>query len=332
MHLTIIIPTYNEHLHIEDSLNSILTNDWDFSDTEILISDGGSNDGTREILDKFKSSHSFITILSNSQKKQVYALNQMIAASTGNYIIRCDAHSIYPRSYIKSLVTQLESDSELGNVGLPVMTVSADSSIKATAISKALQIPAGVGVSHRNLLSITTPTLVDTLLFGAWPREIFSEVGLFDEGFIRGQDYEHNMRVKKAGRKVMVIPGEPLRYLARSNYTQLSKMIYQYASCKPQVIKKHSELPNIRSLIPLFFYLTLFFSIFISSALTAVILITYLSFIVISSIKTGERATTVKYIVTSLFIMHASHAAGTFYGFIYYILLKKQSKPWDHSR
>ena len=82
-------------------------------------------------------------------------------------------------------------------VGGCIETVSDGIIGRAIAIAQSSLFGVG-GVKFRNNSS-NKPTYVDTLAFGAHKREIFSEIGGYDEEMISNQDDEFNCRAIQAG-------------------------------------------------------------------------------------------------------------------------------------
>jgi len=95
--ITAICPTYNEANYIEKVLkffiNAIPKN------KELFIIDGGSDDGTKEIVNKWAEKYSNVHLLDNPNKFVPFALNIGISKSKGDPIIRLDAHTEYEEDY-----------------------------------------------------------------------------------------------------------------------------------------------------------------------------------------------------------------------------------------
>jgi len=85
---------------------------------EIIVADGGSNDGTIAIIQEFFREHNDlkITIISNPKRIIPSAINLGIQASHGEIIVRMDAHSYPHNDYIERCVEILE-DGLADNVG-----------------------------------------------------------------------------------------------------------------------------------------------------------------------------------------------------------------------
>lgn len=314
--VSIIVPTHNEADFIQRCLDSILVGCQGLS-AEILVIDGMSTDQTRDILQKYVESHG-IKLIDNKEIYQVYALNIGVTQSRGRFIIRCDAHSEYPPAYIKNLISYLEEDKcgLIGNVGSPYKTTTSAQSKLSKGVSLAMASKVGVGLSHRTSSTIASPLEVDTLLFGAWRRDIFERVGLFDTNYIRGQDYEHNLRIRECGLKVVMVPGEPFEYYTRPTFAKLRKMVFQYAYVKGQLIRKRKKLPNTRSLLPLAFFSFVLTSLICRQEIAWVALGTY-STVVVAAGLTKIRASgpvSALGMIAAVPQMHLFHAAGVLTG------------------
>ncbi|KTG22202.1 hypothetical protein AUR67_03840 [Pseudoalteromonas sp. XI10] len=316
--LSIIIPVFNEEKFIAKCLDSIIQQDFGDMKVEFLLSDGGSTDSTKKIINKYILQDSRVKVFDNKKKFQVYALNQLVREAAGEYIIRCDAHALYENGYFISLVNYLKNNTDVGNVGSKVETVTASSDEIPQLIAIALGSKYGVGSSHRNLTS-NEPIEVDTVLFGAWRSSLFKEVGDFDETFVRGQDLEHNIRIVKSGLKVVQINGPKVTYFARDKVSKLFNMMKQYASVKPFIFMKHGIFPTLRSLIPFSFYLSLIFLCLISPVSAFGLICVYLLYLFSGAYKEIQNRNTFSkfsfFKLGTLFIVqHIGHAYGMLIG------------------
>ena len=95
--VSVIIPVYNEERYISDCLVSLIKQDYQKDDLEIICVDGISTDKTRQIIQDFSDQHHNIRLLENPDRIVSHALNAGIKASSGDVILRIDAHCIYPK-------------------------------------------------------------------------------------------------------------------------------------------------------------------------------------------------------------------------------------------
>ncbi|MGM7552405.1 glycosyltransferase family 2 protein [Myroides odoratimimus] len=260
--ISIICPIYNEEKYIADCIESIINQDIDKTNIELLLVDGMSNDNTRNIVLDYNSKYPWIQLLDNPQKIVPTAMNIGINTAIGDIIVRIDAHAEFPTNYVSELVKQLKV---LGadNVGAICETLPANESLEAKAIATALSSSFGMGNSYFRI-GASKVMEVDTVPFGCFKKSTFDKVGLYDEELIRNQDDELNARIIKYGGKIYLIPNIIVKYFARDTIKKTRKMFYQYGLYKPLVNKKLGSPATIRQFFPMLFVLGLIFGAFFS--------------------------------------------------------------------
>jgi glycosyltransferase involved in cell wall biosynthesis len=246
--VTVILPVRNEVAHISACLDSILASAHPAERLEILVVDGMSEDGTRELLERYVAQYPRVRLLDNPRRVVPAALNIGVRAATGDIVVRMDGHVVYPPEYIPRLVAAL-LEGGADNVGPCLITLPADGSSRAQAIAIAMSHPFGVGMS-RFRIGAREPCEVDTVPFGCFRREIFKRVGMFDEELIRNQDDEFNHRIITRGGHVWLIPDVVCYYYARRSLRKLARMFYQYGVFKPLVARKVGRIMTTRQLVP----------------------------------------------------------------------------------
>ena len=146
--VTVIVPCRNEgQVDRRRACNRSSTTTIPQDRLEVLVVDGMSNDGTRQVIESFAARYPRLRLVSNEKKITPAALNLGIAAAGGSVIVRMDAHVEYPGNYISSLVKLLEQ-SGADNVGGVCRTLPAGDSAVAKAIAFGMSHPLGVGNSH----------------------------------------------------------------------------------------------------------------------------------------------------------------------------------------
>lgn len=249
MKISIVIPCRNERRHIEVFLDSLLRQSFDCDwEIEILVADGMSDDGTREMLRQYMLKAPSVQMIDNPGRIVSTGLNAAIAASTGEIIIRMDAHTVYATDYIRQCVTVLRQTGA-DNVGGPWIARGTGS--MGRAIAAAFQSPfcAGGGKSHNP----SYEGEADTVYLGCWRRSAFERFGLFDPELVRNQDDEFNFRIRRGGGRLFQSPRIQSYYTPRSSLVAVFKQYLQYGFWKVAVMRKHGSVASWRHLVPALF-------------------------------------------------------------------------------
>jgi glycosyltransferase involved in cell wall biosynthesis len=253
--VSIVVPCRNEAHYIAECLDSVLACDYPQDRLEVLVVDGMSDDGTRQVLADYCTRYPVIRVIDNPRRITPVALNLAIRAARGDVVVRMDAHVVYPRNYVSRLVAALD-EFKADNVGAVLRTLPANERPMGRAIAIGMSHPFGVGTSYFRI-GTDQPRWVDTIAFFCVRRETFDRVGLFDEELIRHQDGEFNARLIGSGGRILLIPDVVSYYYARATLRQVGRMFYQYGYFKPLVAKKLGRFMTLRQLIPPGFVLAL---------------------------------------------------------------------------
>jgi cellulose synthase/poly-beta-1,6-N-acetylglucosamine synthase-like glycosyltransferase len=248
--VSIVIPTRNEEKYIEKCLDSIIANDYPKDKLEVLVVDGMSEDKTRDVVKKIAKRCKFIKLLDNLNRVTPIALNIGIKNAEGDIIIILSAHSTIAPDFVAKNVEYLQ-ETEASCVG-GIMQTRGDTSFLGKIISLAMSSPFGVGNAMFRI-GVKKPTYVDTVPFGAYKKEVFSKIGLFDEELVRNQDDEFNLRLIKNGGKILLVPEIVSYYYARDSLSKLWRMYFQYGYFKIRVIQKIDAIFTVRQVIPSLF-------------------------------------------------------------------------------
>ncbi len=223
--VSIIIPCRNEREFIGKCLDSVLANDFPKEELEILVVDGMSEDGTREIVAEYAQRYPFIRLIDNPHRVTPYALNIGIAASRGEIVMRIDAHAVYSAEYVRRCVESLilyVAD----NVGGIRRSIPRDDSLRGKAIAECMSHRFGVGGSRYRYVNLTEPEAVDVVPFFCCRKEKLLELGGFNERLTRNQDMDFNNRLRRAGGKMLIVPGATCFYYQRTDWTSFLKRAF----------------------------------------------------------------------------------------------------------
>ena len=257
--VTVIMPVRNEGSFIRQSLTAVLEQDYPKEKMEILVVDGMSEDETRKIVRELMNRSQNVYLIDNPEWIVPTAMNRAIWFAHGEIIIRVDGHCVIPPDYVAKCVEWLQSK-DIDCVGGVLETLGV--SKVAEAIALAQSSPFGVGgVAFRT--NPVTARYVDTVAFGAYKREVFNKIGLFDEELVRNQDDEFNFRLIQAGGKIWLDPSLKVKYYSRSSFRKLWKQYFEYGFYKVRVIQKRRGVPAWRHLVPPIFVLAVLLSLFV---------------------------------------------------------------------
>jgi glycosyltransferase involved in cell wall biosynthesis len=242
--ISVVVPCYNEEQFIGPCLDSVL-DPYVLANTEILVIDGRSPDRTRDIVSGYARRHPIVRLLDNPDRLQSAGLNVGLAAARGQIIVRLDAHSTYPPSYVETCVRLLER-MDAANVGGVMEPVG--STPFTDAVARAMMHPLGIGNSkfhHGNFSGY-----VDTCYLGTLHRDVFDRVGTYDPNAHPAEDAELNCRILESGRRIYLDSAIRVRYQPRASWAKLATQFFWYGRGRCYVIQKHLRLMSLGRLAP----------------------------------------------------------------------------------
>ncbi|MHC4204932.1 MAG: glycosyltransferase family 2 protein [Planctomycetota bacterium] len=325
--VTIIMPIRNEAGYIERAIRSVLDNDYPAEKMEILIVDGMSNDGTREIVAKRAKTDSRIMMLDNPRRIAATAMNIGLKAARGDLFIRIDGHVEIPADFITKSIRCLHEHPQAWVAGGNIKTVA--NNFTGRAVASAMQSPIGVGNSRFRLGDYEG--WVDTLAFGTHYMWIVDKIGYFDEELVRNQDDEFNLRIILAGGKIWMSKAIQSTYFSRGSLHKLWKQYFQYGFWRIRTLQKHKRPASFRQLVPLLFVLSLLLPalagflwkpIWILLAIEAAL---YVLGLMIGALGVGRKSGW-RYapLAPAVFaILHFAYGLGSLWGIVRFSILRK---------
>ncbi len=244
--VTVVVPVRNEAKHIEACVRALLAQRDLPAQYEVLVVDGDSDDGTRDILDRIAFEDRRLRVLSNPKRIVPTALNVGIRSSTADIIIRVDGHTVVADDFVRQNLQLLEEHPEAWSVGGPI--AHRGSSDRARGIAAAMSSPIGVGGARHRFENYEG--YAEGTAFPAFRRWVFDKIGLFDEDLVRNQDDELNFRITRGGGLVFISPRVKHTYYVRDSFKALFQQYLQYAYWKVVVMRKHGRVISPRHLVP----------------------------------------------------------------------------------
>jgi GT2 family glycosyltransferase len=217
--ISIVIVTYNSDLFIQQCLDSLLSQSFFRSDSEIIIIDNNSSDGTKKILHSFQNKPGLNIIFNKKNLGYTKACNQGIKISEGKYALLLNPDTQMFDESFERIIHYMESHPDTAVAGPKLFY--ADKSLQyscrtfptpITFIMRALHIGSNSRIMKRHLMQDfdhKKPFEVDWLLGSCMliRKDSLKKVGLLDEKyFLYYSDIDFCWRVWKAGLKVVYVP------------------------------------------------------------------------------------------------------------------------------
>jgi cellulose synthase/poly-beta-1,6-N-acetylglucosamine synthase-like glycosyltransferase len=244
--VSVVMPVRNEGDFIARSLAAVLAQDYPEDRLQVVVADGMSTDGTRDIVEGMRRGRENLVLIDNPGRIAPTALNAAISRCTGEIIVRVDGHCCIAPDYVRRCVDHLLHDGVDG-VGGPITTVGQTG--LARVIAAAMSSRFGVGGSAFRTVSDRT-MIVDTIAFPAYTRSAVQRAGSYDEEFVRNQDDEYNYRLRALGAKLLLAADVRSAYYSRSSLMSLWRQYYQYGYWKVRVMQKHLRQMRPRQFAP----------------------------------------------------------------------------------
>ena len=322
--VSVVIPCRNEEKYIAKCIESVLASNYPIDLLDVFVCDGMSTDSTREIVKNFHENNR-VTLLDNLHITTPFALNLGIEKSSADIIIILGAHAELDKDYVKLCVETFDISPEIGCVGGILDTISLDEN--SAAIALAMSSVFGVGNAH--FRTGLKAGYVDTVAFGAYRKEVFERVGLFDSALTRNQDDEFNFRLIQGGFRIYLNPNIRAKYYVRSTFSKLYKQYKQYGYWKVYVNRKFKVVTTLRQLAPplwVLFLIALPFAWLIHPILGTIHLILLLLYVLMSLLMGFKISRHIKefgLICLAFYVLHFSYGIGYLQGIIDFFILKK---------
>jgi succinoglycan biosynthesis protein ExoA len=251
--VSVVAPCLNEAAHIEGFLRNVMEQSLMAGhEYEFLIADGGSEDGSLEIIERMSVLDPRIRLVHNCDRTASSGLNKAIRAARFDIVIRMDVHTEYAPDYIQRCVETLKRTGA-DNVGGPARTKARGYMQRAIRLAYHSWFSVGGALFH----NVNHEGYVETVTYGCWKKKTLYEFELFDEEFARNEDDELNLRIIRGGGKIWQSRQIKSWYYPRDSIGLLFRQYLQYGYWKVRIIKKHRLPAAYRHLVPAVFILSL---------------------------------------------------------------------------
>lgn len=322
--ILVVIPTLNEARSIEGVLRSLGEDLPEGAQVAFVVADGGSSDGTVDIVQRLAQANPKLRLVHNPQRLQSAALNLAVRqfGHDADVLVRCDAHAQYPRGYVRRLLDTLERS------GADSVVVPMDSSgvgCFQRAVAWVSNTWAGTGGSaHRGG---RRSGFVDHGHHAAFRMASFRRAGGYDESFSHNEDAEFDCRQQRLGGRVYLDADIRLGYQPRATPASLARQYFAYGRGRSRTVRRHPGSMRARQLaLPV--HLVLSTLAFALAAWLPLLLLWPLAYVAVllatsASIAWQERSACGLLAGGAAAILHVCWAAGFIAG-----LVTLREHPW----
>jgi glycosyltransferase involved in cell wall biosynthesis len=239
-----VIPVFNEAHYVEDAIRTVLAQDY-AGEKEVVLALGPSTDGTTELVEAIAAGDPRISTVRNPAAAIPVGMNRALEVAKHPIIVRIDAHSEPSPDYTRRAVAALERTGA-GNVG-GIQQARGKARFQR-AVARAYNSRFGLGGGAYHGGGEEGPA--ESAYLGVFRRAVLDEVGGYDESLRRGEDWELNLRIRRAGHKVWFDPTLIVTYWPRENLRKLVRQFLATGIWRGELVRRHGGRNPVRFFIP----------------------------------------------------------------------------------
>lgn len=321
--VTFGVIAYNEQQYLPDLLDSLTKQSYPKNLIEVVFVDGGSTDSTKQLMKDFQKEHEreflSIKIYDNLKRVQPAGWNIVICNSTADIILRIDAHANLPNDFVESNVECINSGEYVCG-GPRQNIIDEDTPWKRMLLNAELSLFGAGFASYRQ--ETRQKKYVKSVFHGAYRKEVFNKIGMFNETLIRTEDNEIHYRIRKAGYKICYDPQIRSYYQTRNSLRKMLKQKFSNGFWIGKTLFICPKCISLFHLAPLCFViggmmviLLCCFDIWLP---VGALLILYCSFLLINTLSCLIKTKAIINFALPIliFLMHVSYGCGTLCGII----------------
>lgn len=251
------MPVLNERDYLGRAVETVLAQDVP-GPTELILALGPSTDGTNALAAELAAGDDRIVLVENPGADIPIGLNLAIRAARHPTVVRVDAHSELDPTYARRALATLDRV-RAANVG-GVMRADGRTPFQR-AVARAYNSPIGLGGGAYH--GGTQEGEAESAYLGVMRREVLGEVGLFDESIRRGEDWELNLRIRRAGYRVWFDPSLAVTYWPRESWARLVRQFSATGRWRGELVRRFGRGNSLRFFAPPALVLTILLGIIV---------------------------------------------------------------------
>jgi GT2 family glycosyltransferase len=239
----------NEARSVEQTLRSLLTQDFPQGEFEVIVADGASADETVPTVRRLQGEFANLKLVFNAQRLSSAGRNTAIRHATKDVVVVVDGHCHVPgRDYLKNVSAAFEA-SGADCLGRPQPLDIAN----ATPFQRAVAVARSSRLGHNpgsDIYSDEAKFVPPQSTAVAYSRKVFAQVGLFDQEFDACEDVDFNERVHAAGLTCYFTPAVKVVYEPRASFRALFYQLGRYGGGRAKLACKHPKSLSLPALVP----------------------------------------------------------------------------------
>lgn len=249
--ISVILPVRNEVRSIGRLLDQLLQQTYPTEHFEILVADGRSSDGTRELVERKASTAAVaIRIVDNPGIRSGAGRNAGVMAATGEIILFIDGHCEIPSTHLLQDTVNLLEETGADCLCRPQPLIAFSPQGVGRIIADARASALGHGRDSL-IYNMSHSGFVHPASSGAtYRRPVFERLGMYDESFDACEDVEFNTRVAAAGYKAYTDPRLSVYYEPRRSFGGLFRQMMRYGIGRVRLARKHPESASLSQWAP----------------------------------------------------------------------------------
>lgn len=235
MHLTVIIPTFNGASLLAEQLEALATQISPGA-FEVIISDNGSTDKTREVVESYIGRVPGLRMIDSSERRgRSYARNAGAEAAAAEALAFTDQDDVVGETWVRAMGTALENyDFVTGP-------------IERKKLNESWRIQDGPDTEHEFYVHKYPPYLAHAPANNLGvKRALHQSMGGFDEALMCAwEDADYSFRIQLAGTPLHFVPDAVVHYRLRHNFVSIFRQAKAYGKGNVQFYKKYEPMASV---------------------------------------------------------------------------------------
>ncbi|HUU46134.1 MAG TPA: glycosyltransferase [Acidobacteriota bacterium] len=210
--IAVVVPILNEAESLGPTLRALKAQDYPNEQLEIVIVDGGSQDGWRAVVVAADDGTIPIRVLDNPKRTTAAGVNLALKSTTADAVLWISGHCVLAPDYIRKIATAFSEQ--------PLQVVGGRLAVRGYGVVgrlNAMLLASRFGTGTAPLRFGEDEGWTRTVTYTVWDREHLLKVGGLDERFHRNQDIDLIVRLKQDGVRFRRVDTEAI-YLAPGSF------------------------------------------------------------------------------------------------------------------